>query len=407
MFEEYDYDTLLERMLENVSDDFDKREGSIIYDAIAPAALELSNAYIALDMILDEAFADTASYYYLIKRAAERGLYPKEETCAVTKMVVSPSDTPISINDRFNLGDLNYTVTSIINSTQGTYQLTCEDAGIIGNQQLGDLLPIETENELNNMESAKITEILIPGESEEDVETFRERYFASFDNEAFGGNKADYVEKVNNIDGIGGCKPIRAWSGGYNPARMIPTTTVQTWFEQQSEETLGENIYNWLSTIYNASINKLLTVGGTVKLVIINSEFRKPSATLIQTVQEEIDPTNTTGEGDGVAPIGHVVNVIGVNEIPINVTLLSVEYETGYSFDTLKDAIETTIDNYFFDLRQAWASSDNLIVRTSQIEAQLLLMSGIIDIQGILLNGQEGNITLDSDSIPIRGDVIG
>ncbi len=407
MFEEYDFDTLMDRMLSNVSDELDKREGSIIYDAIAPAALELANFYISLDMVINEVFAESASYYYLIKRASERGLLPKEETNAILLMKVVPANTSISLGDRFNLDELNYTVTSIIDGNAGTYQVECETTGTVGNQQLGVLLPIETENELNDMESATLEEVLIPGEDEEDVETFRERYFASFNNEAFGGNKADYIEKVNNIDGIGGCKPIRAWSGGYNPSKMIPTDEVKTWFESQSKDTLGENIYNWLSTIYNASINKLLTVGGTVKLVIINSEFRKPSATLIQTVQEEIDPTNTTGEGDGVAPIGHVVNVIGVNEIPINVTLLSVEYETGYSFDVLKDAIETTIENYLLDLRQSWASNDNLIVRTSQLEAQLLLMSGIVDIQGILLNGQEGNITLDGDSIPIRGDVIG
>ena len=407
MFEEYDFDTLLDKMLSNVDDKMDKREGSVIYDAVAPAALELANFYVALDMTLDEVFAESASYYYLIKRASERGLLPKEETNAILLMRVVPAETKISVGDRFNLDELNYTVTSIIDGNAGTYQVQCETAGVAGNQQLGVLLPIETENELNKMESATLEEVLIPGEDEEAVETFRERYFASFDNEAFGGNKADYIEKVNDIDGIGGCKPIRAWSGGYNPAKMIPTDEVTTWFESQSKDTLGENIYNWLSTIYNASINKLLTVGGTVKLIIINSEFRKPSSTLIQKVQEEIDPTSTTGEGDGVAPIGHVVNVAGVKEVPINVTLSAVEYETGYSFDTLKDAIETTIDNYLLDLRQAWASNDNLIVRTSQLEAQLLLMSGIVDIQGILLNDQEGNVILDSDSIPLRGDVIG
>ena len=68
MFEENDFDTLMERMLENVSDELDKREGSVIYDAIAPAALELANMYVALDVVMDEVFADTASYYYLIKR---------------------------------------------------------------------------------------------------------------------------------------------------------------------------------------------------------------------------------------------------------------------------------------------------------------------------------------------------
>ena len=59
-----------------MSDELDKREGSVIYDAIAPAALELANMYVALDVVMDEVFADSASYYYLIKRAAERGIYP-------------------------------------------------------------------------------------------------------------------------------------------------------------------------------------------------------------------------------------------------------------------------------------------------------------------------------------------
>ena len=83
MFEEYDFDTLLDKMLSNVDDRMDKREGSVIYDAVAPAALELANFYVAIDMVLDEVFAESASYYYLIKRASERGLLPKEETNAI------------------------------------------------------------------------------------------------------------------------------------------------------------------------------------------------------------------------------------------------------------------------------------------------------------------------------------
>ena len=406
MFETNDFDTLLERMLSEVDDAMDKREGSIIYDATAPAAVELSNFYVALDMVMNEVFAESASYYYLIKRASERGLLPREETKAILLMKVLPIETPISLGDRFNLDDLNYTVTSIIDANAGTYQVECETAGTIGNQQLGALLPVETENELNEMQSAILEEVLIPGEDEEDVETFRERYYASFDNEAFGGNKADYVEKVNEIDGIGGCKPVRAWTGGYNPASMIPSDAVQRWFNQQSEETLGSDVYAWLKVVYTAAMEKLLTVGGTVKITIINSEFRKPSSTLIQTVQNEIDPQDSTGEGDGTAPIGHVVNVVGVEEVPINV-ILSLEYESGYDFDTLKDAIITTIENHLMDLRQQWANNENLVVRTSQLEAQLLLITGIVDIKSVLLNGQEGNIVLDSDSIPIRGDVIG
>ena len=326
MFEEYDFDTLLERMLSNVNDTLDKREGSVIYDAVAPAALELANFYIALDMVMNEVFADSASYYYLVKRAAERGIYPKEETHAICKMEVLPVNTPISLGDRFNLGDLNYTVTSIIDINTGTYQLECETAGIVGNQQLGELLAIETASDINDMQSANITEILIPGEEEEDVEAFRERYFSSFSSEAFGGNKQDYKEKINDMDGVGGSKTIRAWEKGYNPASMIPTDDVQVWFDQQSEETVGSKVYSWLTKVYNAAKDKLLTTGGTVKSYIITSEFKAPSSTLVEMVQNRIDPTHTAGEGDGLAPIGHVVNVQGVREIPMKVSF-SITYK--------------------------------------------------------------------------------
>ena len=194
MFEGFDFESLVERMLSNVSDDFDKREGSVIYDAVAPAAMELADFYTALDMVVDEVFAESASYYYLIKRAAERGISPKEETRAVGKMVVVPPDAAISPGDRFNLNSLNYTVISPLDAGAGEYRVECETAGTVGNQQLGSLLAVETQNELNNMESAELAEILIPGEEEEDVEAFRKRYFASFHNQEIG--RASCRERV-------------------------------------------------------------------------------------------------------------------------------------------------------------------------------------------------------------------
>ncbi len=406
MFEELDYDTLIDRMLSNVSDDLDKREGSVIYDALAPAAMELANFYIALDMVMDEVFADSSSYYYLIKRAAERGIFPKEETYAKCKMEVRPASTPISVGDRFCLNALNYAVTSEIDREMGAYQLTCETAGIAGNQQLGELLAIETESDINDMQSAAITEILIPGEEEEDVEAFRERYFSSFDNEGFGGNKQDYKEKVNDIDGVGDCKIIRAWKFGYDPASMIPNDKVRQWYEQQSEVTLDADVYDWLSRVYMAADNRLLTVGGTVKCYIITSEFKSPSQTLVQNVQNVLDPDQRTGEGDGLAPIGHVVKVQGVHEVPIRFDM-SITYKEGYHFALMEKSIEETIDEYLMELAEAWSATDYLVVRTSQVEARLLLLEGIVDISDVRINGISNNITLEEDEIPVRGDVNG
>ena len=44
----------------------DSREGSLLFLAEAPAAVELQNLYIALDAVLTETFADTASREYFI-----------------------------------------------------------------------------------------------------------------------------------------------------------------------------------------------------------------------------------------------------------------------------------------------------------------------------------------------------
>ena len=54
----------------------DTREGSLVWLGSAPAAVELQNLYIALQSVLDNTFADTASRDYLILRAKERGISP-------------------------------------------------------------------------------------------------------------------------------------------------------------------------------------------------------------------------------------------------------------------------------------------------------------------------------------------
>ncbi len=58
MFENITQDYIMERMLERVSDTFNKEEGSFVYDALAPMAIELAEAYIQLDQVLNLGFAE-------------------------------------------------------------------------------------------------------------------------------------------------------------------------------------------------------------------------------------------------------------------------------------------------------------------------------------------------------------
>lgn len=156
-YEKMTCEFILNRMLDKVPNSIDKREGSIIYDALAPAAIELANLYIEFDNVLNETFADTASRYYLIKRAEERGLAPKPATYAIVQGKFTPDSLEIPIGSRFSGDNLNYEVIEKIED--GLYRLRCETLGSAGNKYFGKLIPIDY---IEGLESAEIIEVLIP-----------------------------------------------------------------------------------------------------------------------------------------------------------------------------------------------------------------------------------------------------
>ena len=165
MYESITYEVILQRMLDRIPSTMDKREGSIIYDALASAAVELQQVYIEIDAFLRETFGDTASREYLIKRASERGIEPYPATYAVLKVTSTPSDIDVAIGSRFSLNELNYTVVEKIED--GSYKISCDTAGAVGNKYFGALVPIDY---IQGLENISITELLIPGEDEEETE---------------------------------------------------------------------------------------------------------------------------------------------------------------------------------------------------------------------------------------------
>lgn len=354
MYENVTFEGIMEQMLERVPSSMDKREGSVIWDALAPAAVELQNMYIQLDVILKETFADTASLYYLKKRAAERGVYQIMGTKAIFRATFTPAELEIPIGSRFSCDKLNYVVIEKIYN--GIYHLQCETAGTEGNNHFGTLIPIEY---IEGLETASLTDLEIPAKDDEDVESLRERYLNSLTSQAYGGNIADYVEKTMKIEGVGGVKVTPVWNGG-----------------------------------------------GTVKLTIIDSTFSVPSNELTATVQEAADPYGHTGLGYGFAPIGHVVTVDGVKSLSIDV-VTNITYQSGWNWDSTKSYILDAIDQYFKEISATWEDSTNLIVRISQLESRILDCEGVLDVTNTTLNGVASNLTLEKNYIPVRGTVNG
>lgn len=398
MYENETYDVILKRMLDRVSDKLDKRESSLIWDTHSSTAIELQIIYIELETLITNSYGDTAAREFLIRLCKDRGITPEVATNAILKGEFVPATIDVT-GQRFNIGDVNYVVTEM--TTPGTYQVVCETPGVIGNQFLGQMIPMEY---IDGLQTATLTEILIPGEDEEDTEVLRERYFDSFKEQSFGGNRAAYIEAVKKINGVGDVKVTRIWNGGIRPADMIPSAAVTSWYNSVIG-TVSEEVAVWLSAVYMAALEKKLTVGGTVLVTIVDSDdYGEASNTLIDTVQTTLDPVQNAGEGLGLAPIGHVVSVKSAGAVGVYVTT-NVVFDEGYNWSNLKTAIQDAVDVYLLELRQEWAETTSTIVRISQIESRILAVPGVADINNTKINGSGNNLTLGTYNIPVIGGV--
>lgn len=351
MYEEQTYEAILERCLARVTAQVDKREGSILYDALAPACAELATLYTELSNMLDRAFPDTATGEDLNRKAAERSILRRAATAAVRKATFTGAAVPLGT--RFSGGGVNYAVTGAA-GTDGSCQVTAETAGEAGNTYFGTLLPIDY---VDGLTGAQLQDVLIPGEDEEGDDSLRLRYFDSFDSQTFGGNVADYRQRIGAMDGVGGVKVARAPTGG-----------------------------------------------GTVGVTIVGSDWAPPSSALVTAVQTAVDPVTNHGAGVGLAPIGHTVTVSGVTGKTVNMAF-TLTLENNVTWSNVQTAVTAAIRDYLTLLTQTWADSNGLTVRLSQIETRVLAVAGVLDVTGTTLNGAAANLQLTGTEIPVLGSV--
>ena len=332
------YEEILSRMMGRISDSYDKREGSVLRDAISPAAYEFEVFNQVLDKVSDNTFAGTAERKFLIKRCSEIGIEPYKATYARRKGVFTPSTLELRIGERFNYDDLNFRVVEKLED--GVYALQCEELGEVGNAGEGRLIPIEY---VNGLESATLTgEILVYGEDEEDTEALRERYFKTLMSKALDGNIAQYEQWCNEFQGIGNCKIFPLWNGK-----------------------------------------------NTVKVSILSSENTQASQELIEAFQKYLDP-DSTGLGEGQAPIGAIVTVATPTVKPINVEV-SVAYRKGYSAPTI---VEEKIREYLLGLNYV-----NSLVSYASISALFTEDPAIEVVVDLNVNGAKGNVSIGEEEI--------
>lgn len=375
--QKYTYDYILTEVLSKVPDNVDKREGSIIRDALSPCCYEAAKHILYLADIIEQTYIETANGLWLDGRVIEGGITRDPATYAKKLGVFKTQlDEPcqISIGQSFStVGDtiLNYTAVQVYANEDGdvvpgSYIMQCNTVGSVGNNYIGRIVP---NDYIEKLASAEITTLLYPGEEEESDDSLRERFLANLMKTAFGGNIAQYRQWAKEIPGIGGVQVYPVWAGG-----------------------------------------------GTVKLSIIDTDYNSCSSEFCQTILEKFDPENSGGEtglGLGIAPIGHKVTVSTPLPRTINVSG-KITLLPGYKLETLMPDIKASLENYLLSLREVWENSDDennysVTVYLGRINFAILNVKGVSSAYELKLNETDTDIKLTETSslqeIPVLGTV--
>lgn len=363
-----DFDYWVDEILGNVRDDVDKREGSVIYDAVAPAATELAETSLMLANMIEMTYTQTASGTFLDYRAIERGTSRISATNTQVKAkVLDTNNKPVQtlqIGDRYaSIGDdpIFYAITSL---NKDEVIMTAEETGSRPNSYIGTILPVSYNDEVSY---ASIINVTVPARDDESDDNLRARLLSANTYQAYGGNIADYLDMLEKITDVGSGQVYPSWQGG-----------------------------------------------GTVKLVITNNGLMPASQELINEVQNKIDPPEG-GSGYGLAPIDHVVTVVAPTMLTINIAV-TLELGSGVTLDGIRNQINANIENYFKTRRQDWDNVDtaagrgyNLTIYRAQVLAEILKVTGVANASLPTLNGADKDVSLVFNSttsqLPVLGEV--
>lgn len=363
------YQNILTQMLDQVPATFDKRDTSPIPTALGPAAYALEGFYISLNQVQLAAYVQTATGQALDYLAVIAGLTRYPASAAVRLGIF---DMAVPIGSRYSTingaDSINFQATAATTGeTEGDYyfQLTAETPGSIGNEYTGPILPITAIPGLN---SAQITDILVPGDDEESDEDFRARIIEALNDRPFGGNIASYRTYIMAIDGVGAVQVYPTWNGG-----------------------------------------------GTVKCSVLGADFLPASPTLVENVQNAVDPPPNQGLGLGTAPIGAQVTVVAPEELTVNVSA-TLQLASGYAIGQVQTPIQQAVENYMLSVRQEWATPVNTTsveyqanVYVARIVAAIVGVPGVINATNVQLNGGTADLILTetgaTQQVPITGTV--
>ena len=324
-------------MLDNMTNDIDKREGSFVSNMVSPVGTEFAKYYIELDNILSIMFLEDATNEFLDKKVYDFGIYRKMGTSARgTIKVTGTNGTFIPKGSEvLSQGELVfYTLNDTwIENEEAIIEVEASNVGVDFNIIANSI--DKFAKKINGVSSVTNEEEFKEGTDAETDEELRERFFEIIRRPATSGNIYHYEQWAKEIDGINQASAKPLWNGN-----------------------------------------------GTVKVIVSNNN-NIVEEDIVRKCQEHINK---------LRPVGADVTVITPTKLDITVSA-NIYIENGF------DATQAKID--FEENLKKYLSSCNDTVVYTRVASCLGSVEGIKDYSDLKLNGGASNISFDDEKLPI------
>ncbi len=344
----------------------DVREGSVFMDMQMGHCMRVAKFYGDLSMLHDMIMPDTASGELLTEYAALDNVYRNQATASCWS-VLFEGVTP-EAGMEFMCGDAYLTLLDV----DGVLCLVANEPGEENNALLpgSDLIPVDN---IDDLESATLGELIIPGKAEESDESLLARWQASKVNPEANSNVPQMKLLCEQHESIGRAKILSLWG--------------------------GEN---------------------TVKAVLLSKMGQNVPDEVVEEIQEYIDPIEKgyeavvdgktyifgDGLGEGAANIG--LHFLAASAMPVNLTIeADVDLKEGYTREQVVNAARGQITAYLAKIALETPDKDSVTVRISSIGSIITALPGVLDYDydSLTINGSGGNIEIDRESVAVLGEV--
>lgn len=315
-------------------DDKTSIEGSFGRDVINANSIEFTNAYAEMNLISEAAFADTSWGEYLTRRCAEFGIDRKEAQYASAELTITGSKGKTvprgSLFDTLS-GTVQFrTDAAAVIGDDGTVSVsaTAQTVGTQGNVSAGAICHIPAS--IPGVTAVTNKEAAHDGYDEETDDALLSRFKVFMRTPSTSGNKYHYYNWAMECDGVGNCKVVPLWNGA-----------------------------------------------GTVKVIIIDSNYQMASEELIEKVAAHIEEKR---------PIGATVTVSTLT--PVSVT---IDAEVSGTADT--DALIKAVNAYIIKRNLTLSK-----LSAARVTSFLLTQSSVEDVGTVTINGAP-QITIKEDEL--------